>query len=1040
MSRRNTLAFAVAVVAFVLAPAAFADTATLIAVRDTTLFEPIQQDGFRDSGDGVGPTMFVGKVKDALNQAGQVALRRAVVRFDVAGSIPAGATINSVQLTMYCDKVKLNTSFNATLHRLTSNWGEGNSNTGSSQQGRGEPAQANDATWRHTFFPNSFWTTQGGDFIGTASGTRGVGAVGFYTWGSSSGMVADVQMWLNTPSSNNGWLIKGDETRIETAKRFATRENTSSSGTWKPRLVVDYTPAAVSGACCQAGVCSVLTSAACTTAGGTYQGNGTSCSPNPCVVSSGACCANNGTCTTTTQTACQSGGGTFQGNDSTCASVECSIVLTPYLDALPRPAVAVPTSGQSGGAASYTLTMKELQQQLHSQLPATTVWGFGDGTNPAGFPGPTIEARSDQTVNVRWVNDLRVFGTGQLRTTHYLPVDQNCIHGAEDNAKAVVHLHGAHVPEAFDGYPESTFLPGFDALYEYPNHQQAATLWYHDHALGITRLNVYMGLAGLYTLRDSVEDAVALPTGEFEVPLVIQDRKFNPNGTLKYPAMWMDHFFGDKVMVNGKVWPYLDVKRGKYRLRLLNGSGSRVYTLSLSPPAGSLTFTVIGTEGGLLPAPVYGVGQLTIGPGERYDVIVDFAAYANGTEILLTNSAPAPYPNGVADLPQVMKFKVGPTAGYTSAIPASLRPVPPIPTGEAVMTRDFRLKTKTDGCGNAKWAINDLGWEDITEYPELGTAEIWRFINDSGVSHPMHMHLVMFQVLDRQGFTKGPGGEIIPSGTPQSPPLEERGWKDTAMVAPNEILRVIARFENYKGRYAYHCHILEHEDHEMMRQFQTIQCGDRILDPTEECDDGDLVSGNGCNASCDAEEFIDLTGTAAGGSVSVTIEGQVVTVVTTPGQTGAQVAAALAAAINANAALQALGVTASAQGSRVVTNGDVTNVSFADGGLASVLNLRMERSLLWWGTTSGATSYDLVRGRLGTLRANGGNYADPAATETCLSNNSVATFREHTESPAPGQAIWYLVRAQPVGTYDSGAPSQIGSRDAEIAASGNGCP
>ena len=171
-----------------------------------------------------------------------------------------------------------------------------------------------------------------------------------------------------------------------------------------------------------------------------------------------------------------------------------------------------------------------------------------------------------------------------------------------------------------------------------------------------------------------------------------------------------------------------------------------------------------------------------------------------------------------------MKFVVTSQVGDTDPLPGTLRPIerPRIP-GEAVMTRDFRLKRSgTDGCGRSIWEINGLHWDDITEYPELGTTEIWRFINDSNVSHPMHMHLVFFQILDRDGFTTGPGGEIIPDGNPQPPLAEENGWKDTAMVGPNEILRVIVRFEDYKGKYAYHCHILEHEDHEMMRQFQTV--------------------------------------------------------------------------------------------------------------------------------------------------------------------------------------------------------------------------
>jgi spore coat protein A len=341
-------------------------------------------------------------------------------------------------------------------------------------------------------------------------------------------------------------------------------------------------------------------------------------------------------------------------------------------------------------------------------------------------------------------------------------------------------------------------------------------------------------------LRDDVEDALDLPpAGAFEVPLVLQDRSFLPGGRLYYPSTWHDHFFGDKAVVNGKVWPYLEVTAGKYRFRLGNGSGSRVYTLSLAPPAGTLNFTVIGTEGGLLPAPVSGLAELTLGPGERYDVVVDFQGQPPGSEILLLNSAPAPYPNGTPSLPELLKFVVVAGAAHTNPLPASLRPVPPIDPEDSVIERDFVLRKAADeGCGRQNWLINGLGWHDITEYPELGTVETWRFINDSGVSHPMHMHLVFFQLLDPQDFIKGAGGEIIPIGERQPPAPWEAGWKDTVMVQPGQLVRVIARFEDYAGKYAYHCHILEHEDHEMMRQFQTILSGCTVTGDDESFCDG----------------------------------------------------------------------------------------------------------------------------------------------------------------------------------------------------------
>ncbi|MHC4320131.1 MAG: multicopper oxidase domain-containing protein [Planctomycetota bacterium] len=850
-----------------------ADTVVLQPSKDNTLYEPIQKDDLEDRSNGAGKTMFAGRTKDALNASGQVAVRRAVLAFDIAGSgIPAGSTIDSVTLDLRCTKAKLNTSFNFRLHELLSDWGEGTSNTGNSQQGRGDTPTTGDATWQHTFYDTQFWTTSGGDYDGTASATTLVGGQGDYMWGSTSGMVADVQNWLDNPSQNFGWILVGDESQNETAKQFATRENTDSGGTFKPVLTVNYTTQQISGGCCQGATCTIETPGDCSTAGGVYQGDGTSCSPNPCVDPAGACCASNGTCTDVTQSTCV---GTFQGEGSTCATVEyCPIQLTPYLDALPVPGPATPVAGSPGGTATYDITMKEFQQQLHAELPATTVWGYHDGfAAQPSTPGPLIEARTGNPVTVNWINDIRDSSSGLLRTNHYLQQssdDLACIHGAQNEAATVVHLHGGHVPAVFDGYPESTFLPGAPAeQYDYPNSQQAAPLWFHDHALGITRLNVYMGLAGLYLLRDAVEDAINLPAGEFEIPLVLQDRRFNPDGTLFYPPTWQDHFFGDKVMVNGKVWPFLNVKKGKYRFRLLNGSGSRVYTLSLNPPSGTLTFTVIGNEGGLLEQPANGVGSLTIGPGERYEVVVDFASFATNDEILLENSAPAPFPNGTVDLTQVMKFVVTNQAGDTDPVPNPLRTIERLQEGDAGITRDLELKKSgLDACGRSVWEINGLHWDDVTEVLELGSTEIWRFINDSGVSHPMHMHLVFFQILDRDGFTRGAGGEIIPNGAPQSPPLEESGWKDTAMVGPNEILRVIARFEDYTGLYAYHCHILEHEDHEMMRQFYSKQCGNGVLEPEEphrdncgvpgvgceECDDGNTTPGDCCSATCTFED------------------------------------------------------------------------------------------------------------------------------------------------------------------------------------------
>jgi len=376
------------------------------------------------------------------------------------------------------------------------------------------------------------------------------------------------------------------------------------------------------------------------------------------------------------------------------------------------------------------------------------------------------------------------------------------------------------VEPASDGYPTNTILPGQQQTTYYPNNQVAGTLWYHDHALGITRLNVMMGLAGFYLLFDPAEASLNLPSGEFEIGLAIQDRSFHNDGSLKYPEMWMDHFFGDVVLVNGKVWPYLNVKQGKYRFRMLEGSNSRSYTLTLSNGA---PFTIIGTEGGLLPAPVVKT-ELTMTPGERFDVVIDFASYPAGTEIILQNSAPAPFPGtpGEGVVPNVMKFIVVGEPGHTDPIPATLVTVDPIPESEAVQHRDLVLSKMSDPCTGSVWMINGKHFADpIDEFPKLGSAEVWRFVNNSGAVHPMHLHLTMFQILDRQSFVMV-GDSVVTAGDPIPPEPYEAGWKDTAPVYPDQVLRVICRFEDYLGKYPYHCHVLEHEENDMMRQFEVV--------------------------------------------------------------------------------------------------------------------------------------------------------------------------------------------------------------------------
>jgi spore coat protein A, manganese oxidase len=487
--------------------------------------------------------------------------------------------------------------------------------------------------------------------------------------------------------------------------------------------------------------------------------------------------------------------------------------LAKFVDPLPIPPIAR-SSGSRPSPANrsvrvpyYRMVMRQFETKVHRDLAPTKLWGFN-----SAFPGPTLETRSGEGLFVEWVNDLP--------SRHLLPIDHH-LHGAGPGVpevRTVVHLHGGKTPPESDGYPESWYVPGRSAMYHYPNRQNAATLWYHDHAMGINRLNIFAGLLGLFIIRDRSEDELGLPQGEYEIPLVICDRLFDSLGQLDYPvsekpgAPWLPEVFGNAILVNGKLFPYLDVAPHKYRFRVLNGSNGRFYHLTLSSKQ---LFWQIGTDQGLLAGPVE-LNSLSIAPGERADLVIDFAGH-EGERIIVQDDAFV-----------VMQFRVGLRGEPVSnMLPRVLRPETRINESQAVRSRSLTLN-EYDSPADVPllMLLNGSYWRmPVTENPVINTTEIWSFINVTEDSHPIHLHLVRFRILDRQPFdifTYLSSRALRYTGPATPPGPGETGWKDTVRAAPGMVTRIIVPFEGYTGRYVWHCHILEHEDNEMMRPYDVI--------------------------------------------------------------------------------------------------------------------------------------------------------------------------------------------------------------------------
>jgi FtsP/CotA-like multicopper oxidase with cupredoxin domain len=652
---------------------------------------------------------------------------------------------------------------------------------------------------------------------------------------------------------------------------------------------------------------------------------------------------------------------------------------------------------------SLTVEMLEFQQEV---LPAseyaglsapfdagTYVWGYKVDDRPPHFPGFTVEGQRFIPSMFRYVNNLEGPGGEPTFLQKYLTVDQTlhwanplgldcttpplpaaCFEPYQGPVPTAVHMHGDEVPSAFDGGPDQWFtpnglrgpgyaslfpVPGNQAVYRYPNSQEATTMFFHDHTLGATRINLYSGLAAFFLLRDHfdsgrIHNPLRLPAGEQEVEIALQDRMFDTNRQLFFPDMgdnptihpfWLPEFFGDVIVVNGKSWPYLDVEPRRYRLRFVNGSNARFYNVALidqSSNPGPVIWQ-IGTDGGRLdtPVPIAPPARMLIGPGERADVIVDFSTVPFGTVLTLVNDANAPFPNGDPVDPettaQIMQFRVvnplsskDHTCNPDSASigkKCHLRPSPIVrlvdpvngtiaPNVDIYARRQLVLTEIMGPNGPVEVLLNNTKWSgltessimagdpqpipdsvqvlgnSVTETPRVGSTEEWEIINLTGDAHPIHLHLVQFQLLNRQIFdpiyqavweSAFPGGVWLTGDGPPlpyltvnadnaiggNPPIgqylfgdaappdpREAGWKDTVVMYPGQVTRIVVRFapqdwpvrfvdpgENFypfdptliltgnackdKRRdrfgnppgpgYAWHCHIVDHEDNEMMR-------------------------------------------------------------------------------------------------------------------------------------------------------------------------------------------------------------------------------
>ncbi len=481
---------------------------------------------------------------------------------------------------------------------------------------------------------------------------------------------------------------------------------------------------------------------------------------------------------------------------------------------IPIPEVLEPKRDADGD--HYDLRQQEGLQTLLPNRPPSRILGYN-----AKWPGPTIVARANRPTYVTIHNDL--------------------------NRRLTTHNHGLTVEARWDGHPADFVMPKTAKTYRYPNAQHASTYWYHDHTWLSTARNVWWGLAGLYIIKDDLWDSLNLPSGKYDVPLLLQDRMFEgPEGVgylesprksaedeldLFYPAVG-GGAYGDVTCVNGvcshpapstygPFGPRMNVEARKYLFRLVNGSDHRIYRLALREYNPELVrdvfftnFTIVAGDGSLLEAPVP-KNTLMIGPAERYAMIVDFSRFKVGSTVIMENLDP---PIVGRPMPFVMSFHVTEPAKEpdTSVIPTKMLTIPRFDPAKADVKRTIVLGksdgdavTFRQGFGGNNWTINERMYDPgrIDFQGKLGQTEVWDILNPTNNDHNIHLHLVQFQIISTNGAM---------------PPPEATGWKDTVTVRARENAQIMLKWEGYPGVFVFHCHVIGHEDNAMMAQYEIL--------------------------------------------------------------------------------------------------------------------------------------------------------------------------------------------------------------------------